>query len=90
MLILNVSWTYIHFVNGKMGRKITGCNATMYRSYKIAFGILILVRTNVFYHYTSLFILIDNVIDNELMAQPRNFDEIFTFLAIEMRLCFII
>jgi len=48
----------------KLGRKISKGNAAMYRSYKFPFGIRILVRTNVFYHYTSLFIVIENVIDN--------------------------
>lgn len=65
MLIFNESPVYIHFMYGKIGgRKISKGNAAMYRSYKSPFGIRILVRTNVFYHYTSLFIVIENVIDN--------------------------
>lgn len=64
MLILNENQVYIHFMYGKMRRKISEGNAAMYRSYKSPFGIRILARTNVFYHYTSTFILIENVIDN--------------------------
>lgn len=64
MLILNERGVYIRFKHEKMGRKISEGNAVMYRSYKSLFGIRILVRINVFYHYTSLFIAIENVIDN--------------------------
>ena len=39
ILILNGSGTSIHFVNGKMGRKITGGNAAVYPDIKTAVGI---------------------------------------------------
>lgn len=42
MPILNVSWTSIRFMNGKIGRKISQGNAARYRSYKDPFGIRIL------------------------------------------------
>lgn len=42
MPFLNGSGTYIHFMNGKMGRKISEDNATMYPLYKSPFGICIL------------------------------------------------
>lgn len=42
MLILNGSGTYIHFMNGKMGRKMSEGNAAVHCSYKSPFGIRIL------------------------------------------------
>ena len=42
MPILNGSGTYIRFVNGKMGRKISEGNAAMYPLYKSLIGIRIL------------------------------------------------
>lgn len=38
MPILNGSGTSIHFLNDKIGRKISGNNADVYRSYKRPFG----------------------------------------------------
>ena len=65
MPILHVSKTYIHFLHGKMGRKISEGNTADVAAKKSPFGIRILFnKTDVFYHCTSLFILIENVIDN--------------------------
>ena len=80
ILILNGSGTYIRFKHEKMGRKISEDNAGMYPDIESLIGIRILVRTNVFYHYTSLFIAIENVIDNVMSGIISHFDEIFTCL----------
>lgn len=42
MLILNGNGTYIHFLHGKMGRKISEGNAAVYPLYKSLIGIRIL------------------------------------------------
>lgn len=90
MLILNGMGAYIRFRHEKMGRKISKGNALCIRSYKSPFGIRILVRTNVFYHYMSLFILIENVIDNTQIASLSHFDEIFTSFDEKVVACLIV
>lgn len=54
MLILNGSGTYIRFMNGKMGRKISEGNATMYPDIKSLIGIRILVTKQMFATITQV------------------------------------
>ena len=65
MPILNGNSTYIRFVNGKMGRKISEGNSADVAAQKSPLGIRILFnKTDVFYHCTSAFIVVENVIYN--------------------------
>lgn len=70
MLILNGSWTYIHFSHDKMGRKISEGNAVVYCLYKSPIGFRILLTKQTFVHYTSTFNVIENV--NEMHKWLNN------------------
>lgn len=74
----------------KWGCKISKGNAAMYSLYKSPFGIASFKKTDVRYHYTCTFVLIDNVI---VMNKSHNYAILMKYLhawASETLVCLII